>query len=74
MKDKFVSTLAVCPFYQAENKQMIICDGITDGSHIKLTFDTSTLAKAYKKQFCKNRYFDCCIYAMLEVCYEVTKR
>ena len=50
--------LVKCPYYKFEEKQMIFCEGVQEGSAIHLAFDTPSNLKEYKNHFCKGCYYD----------------
>lgn len=53
--------LVKCPYYKFEDKQIVFCEGVQEGSAIHLAFDTSSSLKAYKNHFCKGCYNKCLI-------------
>jgi hypothetical protein len=53
--------LVKCPYYKGEEKQMIFCEGVQEGSAIHLAFDTNPNLKEYKDHFCKGRYNKCLV-------------
>ena len=55
----FVSYEAQCPFYKAEDKNIIYCEGVKDNSSIHNAFPGS--AAAYKKEFCCDNWEGCLI-------------
>lgn len=50
---------AQCPFYKAEDKNIIYCEGVTDSSTVHNAFPGS--AAAYKKEYCCRKWEDCLI-------------
>ena len=55
----FVSYEAQCPFYKAEDKNIIYCEGVKDNSSIHNAFPGS--AAAYKKAYCCDEWESCLI-------------
>ena len=53
--------LVKCPYYKYEEKQMIFCEGVQEGTAIHLAFDTILNLKDYKNRFCKRHYNECLI-------------
>ena len=62
----YTSAEALCPFYRYEEPRAIYCEGLTDGSTIKLYYekDVPTLKK-YKAKHCRKDWQTCPIAAML---------
>ena len=62
MGSHFVSYEAQCPFYKAEDRNIIYCEGVRDNSSIHNAFPGS--AAAYKKEYCcDNHNWGNCIIA-----------
>lgn len=59
----FVSYEAQCPFYRAEEKNVIFCEGVEDGSSIHNAFAAS--AKSYKGRYCCAEWEKCKIARIL---------
>jgi len=55
----FVSYEAQCPFYKAEDKNIIYCEGVRENSSIHNAFPGS--AAAYKKEYCCDDWEKCII-------------
>ena len=55
--------LVKCPYYKGEEKQVIFCEGVQEGSAIHMAFDTPTNLRDYKKQCCKDWGYDRCLVA-----------
>ena len=55
----FVSYEAQCPFYKAEDRNIIYCEGVKDNSSIHNAFPGS--AAAYKKEYCCADWESCLI-------------
>ena len=51
--------LVKCPYYKFEDKQIIFCEGVQEGTAIHLAFDTAPNLKDYKNHFCKRCYNKC---------------
>lgn len=62
--------LVKCPYYKGEEKQMIFCEGVQDGSKLHLAFDTAPNLREYKKHFCKGCYNNCLVAGMLNRKYD----
>ena len=54
-----MDVLVKCPYYKFEEKQMIYCEGVQEGTAIHLAFDSILNLKEYKKRFCKGCYNRC---------------
>lgn len=59
----FVSYEAQCPFYRAEDRKVIYCEGVEQGSGIRNAFAGS--AAPYKARYCCAGWEDCLIARML---------
>ena len=59
MGKHFVSYEAQCPFYKAEDRNIIYCEGVKDNSSIHNAFPGS--AAQYKKEFCCAGWESCII-------------
>lgn len=70
MPKHMVHKRAVCPYYRHESPQMIYCDGVMDETVTHLAFANRSVAVAYKKSYCRDRYEQCRIYQMLTGIYE----
>lgn len=57
--------LVKCPYYKFEERQMIYCEGVQDGTALHLAFDTPANLKDYKQRNCKGCYNQCLIAKML---------
>lgn len=64
----FVSYEALCPFYKAEDKNMIYCEGVAENSSIHNAFSGS--AARYKREYCCKNWESCLIAGMLGSKYE----
>ena len=53
-----------CPYYKGEEKQMIFCEGVQEGSAIHIAFDTSSNLRDYKNHFCRGCYNKCLLAGM----------
>lgn len=57
----------ICPFFVNENKNNIICQGLTDTTKSVNCFDAPTEKKKYKLNFCECfNYMDCPYYRILD--------
>lgn len=59
---------AQCPFYKAEDKNIIYCEGVQKNSSIHNAFPGN--AAAYKKTYCCNNWESCIIAKALRQKYE----
>lgn len=67
MKGKrYESKEALCPFYNCEDPQRIMCEGIEDGTGLHLTFATPMGKRNYASRFCAKDFGSCLINKMLE--------
>lgn len=67
MKGKrYESKEALCPFYNCEDPQRIMCEGIEDGTGLHLTFATPMGKRNYALRFCAKDFEACKINRMLE--------
>ena len=55
----FVSCEAQCPFYKAEDRNIIYCEGVKENSSIHNAFAGN--AAEYKKEFCCGDWKNCLI-------------
>lgn len=70
MPRTYNEALILCPFYQSMGYKSITCEGITEDSIIKVTFNTPDKRDEHRNLFCEKRYKNCEICAMLEKKYE----
>lgn len=68
MGRNFVSYEALCPFYKAEDKNIIYCEGVVPNSTIQNAFQGS--AEKYKNKYCCKDWQSCLIAQMLGTKYE----
>lgn len=64
------SKCAKCPFYDSEEAQKVICEGVIENTRIHICFDTPDALKKYKKVFCYNDFESCIIHKALCIKYE----
>ena len=64
--NRYMPKEALCPYYKREYPQMIYCKGVVKDGLTHVTFATRSVAYAYKKAYCRDRYDQCHIYRMLE--------
>ena len=50
---------AKCPYFKSSGKKNIVCEGITEGSTIILSFDTKEERNEHRRIFCDNKYRNC---------------
>lgn len=60
----------MCPFYDSEEAQKVICEGVIENTHIHLCFDTPDALKEYKRKFCYDDFESCIIHTALCTKYE----
>ena len=61
----YESKEAKCPFYHKEDRYKVFCEGVENASSINLNFPNTREYKAYKEEYCNNKYYKCPIYNML---------
>ena len=64
------SKCAKCPFYDCEEAQKVICEGVIENTHVHICFDTPGALKIYKRGFCYNDYESCILHKALSSKYE----
>lgn len=64
------SRCAKCPFYDSEEAQKVVCEGVKENTGIHICFETPASQKEYKHEFCYNNYQGCIIYKALYGKYE----
>ena len=60
-----ISAKAICPFYKYENRNVIYCEGVNEGTVIHIAFANPSECLSYKKQFCRCEHTQCNISKML---------
>ena len=65
----YTSIKAICPFYKHESRQVIYCEGVTDGNVIHLAFANPSECLDHKKKYCRCSYALCPINRMLNIKY-----
>lgn len=68
----YTSIKAICPFYKHENRNVIFCEGIKDGTVLHLAFANPTDCIEHKKRYCRCNYKGCSINSMLNSKYDRT--
>lgn len=67
MKGKrYESKDALCPFYNCEDPQRIMCEGVEDELGTHITFPTPMRKRDYVARFCANDFASCRVSRMLE--------
>lgn len=61
----YPSMKAMCPFYKHENRQVIYCEGVKEGTVLHLAFANPSECLLYKKQYCQSNYTQCQISGLL---------
>ena len=59
------SISVICPFYKCEERQVIYCEGLSDGTAIHLAFAYPPKLKEYKASYCEDCFDECRIAKML---------
>ncbi len=67
---KTIMAEAVCPFYIAEARQKIYCEGVSRGNTLHLAFGNRRDCEEYKTANCRSSYKSCPISRMLFDKYE----
>lgn len=67
----YVSTSAVCPFYEQEQPMKIHCEGFSKSNTIQISFKNDERKKLYTSKRCYSleNYKKCPIYQAVEKCY-----
>lgn len=65
MATDFDNVNTLCPFYISEDRFRISCEGITDGSTVRLFFSTRAGKQEYKDKYCNKKYCKCKIHKIL---------
>ena len=64
MGKRFVSKAAQCPYYKAQNRSVIVCEGLDCGTSVHVTFATPAERMEFQKQACKTLdYTEHCLLA-----------
>lgn len=66
----YQSRYVLCPFYKADSKHALKCEGIVPRSSINITFDTDKKKSNYMKKMCCVDYKECRIAQALYKKYE----
>lgn len=61
----YISSKAICPFYRHENRNVIYCEGVKEGSVTHIAFANPYDCLSYKKQYCRCDHTHCLISKML---------
>ena len=65
MRNKTVDTSAKCPYYKADGKQSIHCEGIEPDCGLHLGFGSLQRLHDYKLEFCRGGWHGCRVAGML---------
>lgn len=65
MKHK-VSVYVNCPYYRCEDKEMIFCENLVDGTNLRLHFNTPPDRKCHENIYCKGDYHRCFLLKALD--------
>ena len=65
MPDSYNSIMVKCPFYCKDEPPYITCEGVTEGSKIKLWFNSNKKCKNYMREHCFKIKSNCNIANML---------
>ena len=49
----------ICPYYNRETAQMIVCDGIAPNSTLETGFTSIKAKREYKETYCEGVFFRC---------------
>ncbi len=64
------SKFVKCPFFHAEEKQKIYCEGVNEGTSIHLVFVSPKVKNEYRNSHCNRQYGRCRIYRMNDEKYD----
>jgi len=67
---QYCSPIALCPYYRDESAGAVGCQGVSDQSYLRLSFDNRSAAFGYKRSRCKKSYRLCPVYRMLAQLYD----
>lgn len=62
---RYTSRKAVCPFYKYENRNVIFCEGIKEGTVLHIAFANPSECFLHKKEYCRCNHTGCPISRML---------
>lgn len=62
---RYTSRKAICPFYKHENRQVIFCEGIKDGTVLHLAFANPSECLSHKKNYCRANHSQCPLSVLL---------
>ena len=65
-------TYAECPYYKRDGRQSVHCEGIVDGTGLRLGFGNKGNLENYKNTFCRRNWTGCMLAKMLNVKYDYT--
>lgn len=66
---RYASSKAICPFYRHENRQVIFCEGVEEGTVLHLAFANPSECLEYKKRYCRCNHTQCSVSKMLIIKY-----
>lgn len=69
MPASYDDMFAKCPYFHYSKKKRIVCDGIMDGTNIKMDFENQEDRNLHRRVFCNDQYQKCEICRMLEEIY-----
>lgn len=64
-----VSKRAVCPFYRCETRQVVYCQGLSEGQGFHVACRSTKDALDYKERYCRDAYHRCALAKILEAHY-----
>ena len=73
MAKHYMSRKALCPFYKHESRQVIYCEGVSNGNVIHLAFANPSECLSHKQRYCRCSHSDCSISKMLLSKYNIYK-
>lgn len=62
--------LVQCPYYREDEVQAVYCEGVLEGSRLRLGFTGRKQKKAYCDLHCRNHWKQCMIAGMLNRKYD----
>ena len=64
------SKFVKCPFFHAEDRQKIYCEGVSDATSIHLSFVSPKVKQEYQNAHCNREYCQCRIFRMNDQKYD----
>lgn len=60
-----VDAYVICPYYKYDERQVIHCEGVEDGTALHIAFSTPQQLRDYRTKYCRNCWKNCLIAGML---------